>query len=321
MRTSARIVLAAFVLFAAAAVAFKITRAPQPEHNRKTLTDWMSEMLSTYPRRNAEAIQALRAMGDPAVRQLAEIVEREDSALSKRLLKHADRIPVIAEVVPSKYWCRTMAAMALGEIGTNASYAVPALRRMANDSDPNLARVAAAALVLVQNEPIEKFISASLNYDGTNASKAYGVILSLGPHAKEGIPPYLKELESTNNRIRVRALTVLDYICAESPECVPVFTNLLTDPDGLIRALAIHGLSDSGEMAKPSAPIVAELALNDPNATCRSSALMFLLRLQRVVLASEFEPFVGAVRRATNDADEVVRGLAWRILNEKQTNR
>jgi len=48
---------------------------------------------------------------------------------------------------------------------------------------------------------------------------------------------------------------------------------------------------------------------------------MFLLRLQRVVLASEFEPFVGAVRRATNDADEVVRGLAWRILNEKQTYR
>ena len=53
---------------------------------------------------------------------------------------------------------------------------------------------------------------------------------------------------------------------------------------------------------------------------CRSSALIFLKRLQRVVPASEFEPFAGVVRRATNDADEVVRGLAWQILNEKQTN-
>ena len=319
MRISARIVLTTFVLLVVAAVVFKITRISEPEHNKKTLTALMTELSSTYPRRDAEAIQALRAMGDPAVRQLAEIVEREDSALSKKLLKHADRIPVIAEVIPNKYWYRTMAAMALGELGTNASAAIPALRKMSNDSDPNLRRVAAAALVLVQNEPIEKFISASLDYDSTNASKAYGVILSLGPHAKEGIPAYLREVESTNNRIRVRALTVLGYICTESPECVPVFTNLLTDPDGLIRTLAIDGLSNCGELAKSSASTVAEL-IENPDATCRSSALIFLQRLQRVVPASEFEPFAGAVRRATNDADEVVRGLAWQILNEKQTN-
>ena len=180
--------------------------------------------------------------------------------------------------------------------------------------------MAAAALVLVQNEPIEQFISASLDYDSTNAGKAYGLILSLGPHAKEGIPAYLKELESTNNRIRVRALTVLDYICTDSSECVPVFTNLLTDPDGLIRALAIHGLSDCGELAKSSAPTVAELLVKDPDASCRSSALIFFRRLQRIVPASEFEAFAGMVRRATNDTDEVVRGLAWQILKEKQTD-
>ncbi len=319
MKTSARIGLTTFALLAVAAVVFKSFRIPQPEHNKKSMTAWMSELFSTDPRRNAEVIQALRAMGEPAVRQLAEIVEREDSALSKKLLEHAGRIPVIAEVIPSKYWHRTMAAMALGEIGTNASSAIPALRKMSNDSDPNLARVAAAALVLVQSEPIEKFISASLDYDSTNASKAYGLILALGPHAKEGIPAYLKEVESTNNRIRVRALIVLDHICMESPECVSVFTNLLTDPDGLIRTLAIDGLSNCGELAKSSASTVAEL-IENPDATCRSSALIFLQRLQRVVPASEFEPLAGAVRRATNDADEVVRGLAWQILNEKQTN-
>ena len=320
MRISARIGLATFVLFAAAVAVFKFTRIPQPEHNKKSVTAWMLELFSTYPRRNAEAIQALRAMGDPAVRQLAEIVEREDSALSKKLLKHADRIPVIAEVIPNKYWYRTMAAMALGELGTNASAAIPALKKMSNDADPNLARVAAAALALVQNESIGKFISVSLDYESTNSVKAYGLILSLGPHAKAGIPAYLKEVESTNNRIRVRALTVLDRICTESPECVPVFTNLLTDPDGLIRTLAIDGLSSCGEMAISSAPTVAELVLNDPNAACRSSALIFFQRLQRIVPASEFEPFVGVVRRATNDVDEVARGLAWQILNEKQTN-
>ena len=193
MKISARIVLTSFILLAVAAVVFKITRNPQPEHDKKSVTAWMIESLSTYPRRNAEAIQALRAIGDPAVRQLAEIVEREDSALSKKLLEHADRIPVIAEVIPNKYWYRTMAAMALGELGTNASYAIPALRKMSSDSDPNLARVAAAALVLVQNESIEEFISASLDYDSTNSVKAYGMILSLGSHAKEGIPAHLSK--------------------------------------------------------------------------------------------------------------------------------
>jgi len=300
------------------AVVFKITRSPQADHNKKSVTDWMIELLSTDSWRDAEAMQALRAMGEPAIRQLAEIVEREDSALSKKLLKHADRIPAIAEVVPSKYWYRYMAAMALGELGTNASSAVPALRKMSNDSDRNLARVAAAALVLVQNEPIEKIISASLEYDSTNVSKAYGLILSLGPHAKEGIPAYLKELESTNSQIRLRALTILEHICTESPECVPVFTKLLTDPNGLIRTLAIHGLSNCGEMAKSSASAVAELVLKDPTASCRSGALIFL---KRVVPASEFEPFASLVRRATNDVEQVVRDLAWRILNEKQSNR
>jgi len=320
MKISARIVLTSFVLLAVAAVVFKITRRPQPEYNKKSVTAWMLELFSTYPRRNAEAIQALRAMGDPAVRQLAEIVEREDSALSKKLLEHADRFPAIAEVIPNKYWYRTMAAMALGEIGTNASSAIPALRKMSNDSDSNLARVAAAALVLVQNESIGKFISASMDYDNTNISKAYGVILSLGPHAKEGIPAYLKELESTNNRIRIRALTVLDRICTETPECVPGCTKLLTDPDGLIRTLAIHALVTCGEMAISSAPTVAGIVSNDPIASCRSSALIFFKRLQRIVSASEFEPFAGVVRHATNDVDEVVRALAWQILNEKQTD-
>ena len=99
-----------------------------------------------------------------------------------------------------------------------------------------------------------------------------------------------------------------------------MFTNLLTDPDGLIRTLAINGLGTCGEMAKSSAPAVAELVLKDPNATCRSSALIFFQRLQRIVPASEFEPFAGVARRASNDVDEVVRGLAWQILNAKQTS-
>jgi HEAT repeat protein len=318
MKTSARIGLVTIALLAVTAVVFKVTRVSQPEHNKKSVTDLMIEWFYAYPRRNAEAIQALRAIGDPAVRQLAMIVEREDSAVTKKLLEHADRIPVIAEVVPSKYWYRTMAAMALGELGTNASSAVPALRKMANDSDANLARVAAAALVLVQNESIGKLISVSLDHESTNATKAYGVILWLGPHAKEGIPAYLEELESTNSRIRTRALTVLGLICTESPECVPVFTKLLTDPNGLIRTLAIHGLSNCGEMAKSSASAVAELVLKDPTASCRSGALIFL---KRVVPASEFEPFASLVRRATNDVEQVVRDLAWQILNEKQSNR
>src|SRR5437879_10415514 len=258
MKTSTRISLTIFVLIAMGVVGFKVTRIPQLEHNKKSMSDWMAELVSTYPRRNPEAIQALRAMGEPAVRQLAKIVEREDSVLSKKLLEHADRIPVIAEVIPNKYWDRTMAAMALGELGTNASSAVPALRKMSRDSDPNLARVATAALVLGQNEPIEKFISAALDYGTTNAGDAYGVILYLGPHAKHGIPAYLKELESTNNRIRLRALTVLTYICSESPECVPVFTNLLTDADRLTRVHAIYGLMNYGEMAKTSASSIAD---------------------------------------------------------------
>lgn len=106
-------------------------------------------------------------------------------------------------------------------------------------------------------------------------------------------------------------MSVLEHVGAESPECVSAFTNLLSDPDSLIRANAIKGLTRCGEMAKSAAPSVLAM-LEDEDSLCRIYSLDYFTQ---VIPASEFQQFRPAIERAV--ADAVVRPHAERVLREK----
>src|SRR6266496_4278014 len=177
MKPAARIGLSVAIIAVLTTALFLTKAEREPEFSGKPLSFWMLQLFTEFPRRNTSAIEALRGMGEPAVYRLSETVEREDSFLTKQLLKHSDTVPMIGELIPSKYWQRYLAARALGAIGTNATAAIPALKKMSQDSERTLAMSATAALVLVQNEPIERYVSAYLeNSNRTNASRAFLVL-------------------------------------------------------------------------------------------------------------------------------------------------
>ena len=313
MKTAARIGLLITVLTLVVVVFLVGRRNPPPSYRDKPFNAWVLQLFSTYPKRDSEALQALLAMGEPAVERLARMVEREDSILTTKLLEQADKVPLIRQIVPSKCWYRYMAAKALGEIGTNAASAIPALSKMALDPDRGLSVAATAALVLVRNESIEQIMAAYVDYSNTNSKKAFGLLLKLGPHAKAAIPVLLNELQSTNDRIRVLAITVLRGAAIESPECLSVFSNLLTDKNNLIRSIAADGLANYGPLAKPEMSSVVKL-LDDPDSLCQSSALMFLWH---VASPEEFAPFQNKVRSLTNSPNEATRIWAGKLLKEK----
>ena len=315
MKPAARIGLPVAIV-AVLISAFLLTNAErEPEFSGKPLSFWLMQLFADFPRRNPKAIEALRGMGEPAVHRLSKAVEREDSFLTKQLLKHSDKVPMIGEMIPSKYWHRYLAARALGAIGTNATAAIPALKKMSQDSERTLAMSATAALVLVQSEPIERYVSAYLdNSNRTNASRAFLVLCELGPYAEEAIPALLHELESTNSRVRFKAIHVLGSVGAESEMCVQVMTNLLYDADQSIRYSAANALANCGPLAKKTTPHVARL-LNDSEDLCRSSALMFLWR---IVETNEFKPYAVAVKRLTNDTNSIVRSWAETVLEQKK---
>jgi hypothetical protein len=315
MNTGKRIALAIIaVVTVAICVALLAKSEPEPEFGGQPLSYWIFQASAHAPRRNPEAIRALRTMGEPAVQRLTRIVEREDSALRLFIAKHGDKVPMLNENLPAKYWFRIFAAQALGAIGTNAASAIPALEKMAADNDRMLASAARTTLVLIKGEAIDSIIATYLNYaDRTNSSNAYGTLLSLGPYAEEAIPTLLVELESTNQIIQLKAMTLLENVGAESEHCVSVMTNLLSDPDYSMRYSAAQALANSGPLAKHATPLVVRL-LDDPKAICRSSALMFLYS---VVETNEFAPYQTAVQRMTNDPEESVRDAARFVLEKK----
>jgi HEAT repeat protein len=266
-----------------------LTRSePEPEFGGMPLSHWLEQSLSDYPRRNVEAITALQVMGEPAVQRLTEMVERDDSFLRKKIIQHGDRLPMLNENLPSKYWVRWVAALALRDLGTNAASAIPALEKMALDSDKNLARAAQATLVVVREERMDKILADYLNYsDHTNSTKAFALLRELGRHAGDAVPALLGELQSTNNRIRLRALLTLEVVGMESDASISAMTNLLADPDPLIRSQATDALVNGGPRAKHATPMVLRL-LDDQDDLCRSSALMFL---HSAIASNEFAPY------------------------------
>jgi HEAT repeat protein len=317
MRTDKRIAVTVVTLVAIGILATLLTRPepePEPEFGGRPLDYWVEQSFSDYPRRNVEAVTALRAMGQPAVQRLTEMVERDDSFVRKKIIQHGDRLPMLNENLPSKYWVRWVAVRALRDLGTNATSAIPALEKMALDSDKDLAQAARATLVVVKSERLDKLLADYLNYsDHINSTKAFGLLRELGRHAGDAVPALLVELQSTNRRIRLRAVMTLEVAGMESDASISAMTNLLADPDPLIRSQALDALANSGLRAKHATPMVLRL-LDDQDDLCRSSALMFL---HSGITSNEFAPYRAVVSPMTNDPSETVRIWAEKMLREK----
>jgi HEAT repeat protein len=282
----------------------------------KTATEWTIEASANYPRRNQAAVQALRQMGEPAVLHLAWMAETRDSALKSKVLSLSERFPLIGEVMSSSHWYRYYAARALGDIGPPARSAAPALEAMTQDSELHLRHAASAALIRIREEPLQPYIDALRDVASTNSSDPFGVLMELGPAAKLAVPVVFEQLQSTNYRIRMRAVVLLGYVGVESEECVALLAAMLDDADEMVVHSAIGSLAHFGPLAKPVTPRI-RLFLQHAESHLRTSALIFILL---VVPPEEFASLQYSVHRATTDPDEGVRGLAEMVLREK-TNR
>ena len=290
---------------------------PEPKYNGRPLSDWLSQLETNYPRYDREAVQALNAMGEDAVESLIETARKGDSPLKQKLLQHSDKLPVLGQFVTSKLWSQLMAIRALAAMGTNAASAIPTLKALAEEPDEFLSSLARAALASVENQSPEALALTYFESDRTNSSRAFGTLLHLGPLAKAAVPVVLERLQSTNQRVRAGALSLLGSIGVESPECFPVFTNLLGDADHFMHMEGLSGLANCGDMALPAASVVVGL-LKDTNSSCRSSALVYFWR---VVPPESFEPYRVLLQQSANDPDQSVREWAQKVLEEKKPSR
>jgi HEAT repeat protein len=296
-------------------VSFFTLRPSQPAYGDKPLTGWVEQLFTftNYSRVDAEARDALRAMGQPAVRFLTRRLDHAPSAWRLRLASMTEDIPFINRLFGVATFDRLFAAKALAEIGPTAKSAIPALERATKDADDSLSVAARAALIRIREESIDSHVAIYRQFETKTSSQTVFLLMELGQYARPALPAMLEGMQSTNDRVRSLAVMALPMIGYEFPEYVPPLQRLLSDPSEMVRWQALNSLAHFGPLAKAALPQARQF-LHDTNSLVRASALRFLYQ---VLSDEEFSTVRDEVVQATQDADSTVSGMAQSVLSTR----
>jgi HEAT repeat protein len=308
-----RIGLALLACVAVGIVCFFTLRSSEPAYGDKSLSQWVEKLFANYPRVDAEARDALRAMGKPAVRFLTREVDHAPSAWRLRLASMTADIPLINRLFSVATFDRIFATRALAEIGPTARSAIPTLERATKEADDSLSLAARAALIRIRGESIDSHVAMYRQFYTTNSVQSTFLLMELGPYAKPALPALLEGMQSTNDRVRYLAAFALCRIGCESPEYVPPLQRLLSDPSEIVRMQALNSLANFGPSAKTALPQARQF-LQDTNSVLRVSALMYF---HKVLSDEEFSTVRDEVARAKLDTNSTVCRMAQYLLSRR----
>lgn len=170
-----------------------------------------------------------------------------------------------------------VAARALGEIGAEASGAVPALMEALADPDPTLRAEAARALG------------------------------AIGPAAHEAVAALVWRFRDTESNVAHNAASALGLIGAPA---VPALIDALGQGSGDVRRLACEALRYMGPAAEPTIPALLRTLAN-PEEETRILAAEALAEVARGPAA---EPAVAGLKAALDDSDDLVRDAARKAI-------
>jgi HEAT repeat protein len=202
----------------------------------------------------------------------------------------------------TRYWMNALedrdpqvrhhAIFALGQIGDEASDAVPALAAiLLQDPDPNTRREAALALSkmgLAAREAVLALAQALEDEEPWVRMNAVHALTWLKTEARPAIPALTKALHDRGNRTRLAfthtiqeaATVALGRASAGSPEAVPALTEALrtADTEGMRQAAAL-ALGHVGPEARSAVPLLQAL-LQDPSREMRQIAQTSLRKIE-----------------------------------------
>jgi len=308
-----RIMIALVACVALGIISFFTLSSSEPRYGGKPMSRWLEQLYAYYPRLDAEARDALRAMGQPAVRCLVRHLEREPPVWRLRLASMTEEIPALNRLFSIDFVPRFLAAKALAEIGPTAKAAIPALERAAKEADFVLLLPVRAALIRIRAESIDAQITIYRQFDTKDSAMTALLLMELGPYAKPALPALLEGMQSTNYRVRHHAVMALSKIGFESPEYVSPLQQLISDPEYLVRSQALNGLAEFGPLAITALPQARE-SLKDTYNLVRIAALAFF---EKVLSDEEFAAIRDEVVRATQDSDSLVSQVAQSVLSNR----
>jgi hypothetical protein len=174
---------------------------------------------------------------------------------------------------------RANAATALGHLGPQAKYGVPALVEALRDEEADVRVRAAQALAGIGDEAVQP-LTKSLS--SNNPKMRMGAALTLGRmgrEAKAAAPALAEALEDRDIRVRCHAAQALWRVTGRADLAVPVLAEALKHQVSTVRESAVTALALIGPDARMAVPSLRE-ALKDDNPVFRERVAEALRRIE-----------------------------------------
>jgi predicted Zn finger-like uncharacterized protein len=223
---------------------------------------------------------------------------------------------LLADLGSTDAQVRTRAALGLGDLGPDAQTAIPALFKVLKDRDETVARQAARSLRSIgapTRDDLPLLIGGLRDANMRVRDYAVEALGMMGAEARSAVPDLAEVLKAKEGQAELRrqaARTLGQIGAAASAQGVPALTEVLKDPDAVIREAAAEALGKFGSQGRAAVPPLLA-ALEDSETAVRRAALAALAQLR-----PEAKEVLPKLKPAFKDADAQVRRNALDVLGQ-----
>ncbi len=304
MKRRLPIILAGLLLVIAALAGYRMRPSRnEPTIDGKYASEWIQQLAHSDNDvlDRDQAIRSLTQLDAAAVPALVEALQKQDSFYTRNFDSFGAHLPgFVLKLAPApepSLDVRRAAARQLGELGSSARAAIPALCNALKDPDrvvrgyayttlnqlsakpediinglvgalhspdPDIRVFAAGELGLFVPESKSAILDLTGALEDTDTSVRLNVVHTLGlmgSSAKAASPTLAKMLNDPLVEIRFNVATTLWQIDqSRIPEVVPVLVEILKSDDDSLVATCIRSLGDIGPAAKAAIPSLEKLA-------------------------------------------------------------
>jgi HEAT repeat protein len=290
----------------------------EPSYQGKPLSRWIRGLEYENMNPTDEQRTALRAMGEPAVSRLVEILEHRDSLLKRKFVAYSRTHPNIhnrfiarRQVIPEDVY-HAEAATALGEIGPAARMAIPALVAATTNDYYIVRNRAKAALIKIREDSVAPLLQALNDPRSPNWTQAAQTAKYLGTNAQAAVPLLVKALQDTNVAVRQIATEALGGIASGPDLTVPALIECVekeTDPG--VQRDAIDALCQFKNEKKRITPVLLSFMQNKNHNVWLGAAFGVEHLLSPEEKKTLYAP---ALLQSLNSPDEAIRVNAAMFL-------
>jgi HEAT repeat protein len=247
----------------------------EPLVNGHPLSYWIDQFDGDGSNESPEAIQnALSAMDDRCIRALMAELNRTPSSILGVIRDLRDRWNHNGSHRYESPNRRSASAMVLGQLGSRATNAIPALEKARHnhgrirEDGEDIRGAAIAALILIRHDSIDACAKRSLDLADSASGDYRYAIFRLRTNAAPAVPVFVNALQTASD-FKTKYYAAHSLIWIHRPDLsLPPLVSMLKQTNNISRSVAVGALEEMRDAAKPAWNDLTVL-LNDSDSDVR----------------------------------------------------